>query len=166
MRHRILVVSRDVALRARLARSLSAASYSVDIAESPAHARRIGLSRFVLAVVVPAGLGAEVSGLIDQLRAATGRAVLIVGSGSSPGHTHEIFDATDEAALLARVNSSLVPTAKAEEAASMLHFANYRLDPVGHSLVDEAGRAVCLTRGEFRLLREFVQRPGRVLSRD
>ncbi len=166
MRHRILVVSRDVALRARLARSLSAARYSVDIAESPAHACRIGLRGFGLAVVAPAGLGAEVSGLIDKLRAATGRAVLIVGSGSSPDPTQEIVDASDEAALLARVNSSLVPAAKAEEAAPVLHFANYSLDLVGQSLVDQAGREVCLTRGEFRLLREFVQRPGRVLSRD
>ena len=84
MRHRILVVSRDVEVRTRLARSLSAARYSVEIAESPAHACRIGLRGFGLAVVVPAGLGAEVGGLIDKLRAATGRAVLIVGSGSSP----------------------------------------------------------------------------------
>ena len=61
MRHRILVVSRDVDLRARLARSLSAARYSVDIAESPAHAYRIGLRGFGLAVVVPAGLGSEVT---------------------------------------------------------------------------------------------------------
>ena len=142
MRHRILVVSRDVELRARLARSLSAARYSVDIAESPAHACRIGLSGFSLAVIDPAGLGAEVSGLIDKLRAATGRAVLIVGSGSSPDPTQEIVDASDEAALLARVNGSLVPVAKPEEAAPVLHFANYRLDLVGHSLVDQAGQEV------------------------
>ena len=166
MRHRILVVSRDVALRARLARSLSAARYSVDIAESPAHACRIGLSGFSLAVIDPAGLGAEVSGLIDKLRTATGRAVLIVGSGSSPDPTQEIVDASDEAALLARVNGSLIPVAKPEEAAPVLHFANYRLDLVGHSLVDQAGQEVGLTHGEFRLLREFAQRPGRVLSRD
>ncbi len=31
---------------------------------------------------------------------------------------------------------------------------------------DEAGKDVPLTRGEFHLLRAFVQRPGRVLSRD
>jgi DNA-binding response OmpR family regulator/class 3 adenylate cyclase len=166
MRRRILVVSQDVELRARLARSLSAARYSVDIAESPEHACRIGLRGFGMAVVVPTGLGAKVSELIDKLRAASGRAVVIVGSGSSPDPTQEIVDASDEAALLARVNSSLVPAAKAEEAAPVLHFANYTLDLVGHSLVDEAGREVCLTRGEFRLLREFVQRPGRVLSRD
>jgi DNA-binding response OmpR family regulator/class 3 adenylate cyclase/predicted ATPase len=166
MRHRILVVSRDVELRARLARSLSAARYSVDIAESPEHACRIGLRGFGVAVVAPTGLGAEVSELIDKLRAATGRAVLIVGSGSSLDPTQEIVDASDEAALLARVDRSLAPAAKTEEAAPLLHFANYSLDLLGHSLVDEAGQEVCLTRGEFRLLREFVHRPGRVLSRD
>ena len=30
----------------------------------------------------------------------------------------------------------------------------------------ESGEAIALTRGEFALLREFVRRPGRVLSRD
>ena len=44
----------------------------------------------------------------------------------------------------------------------MLHFAHYSLDLVGHSLVDQAGQEVSLTRGEFKLLQEFVQRPGRV----
>ncbi len=119
-----------------------------------------------MAVVVPTGLGAEVSELIDKLRAATGRAVLIVGSGSSLDPTQEIVDASDEAALLARVDRSLAPAAKTEEAAPLLHFANYSLDLLGYSLVDEAGQEVCLTRGEFRRLREFVHRPGRVLSRD
>ena len=30
----------------------------------------------------------------------------------------------------------------------------------------KSGEAIALTRGEFALLREFVRRPGRVLSRD
>ena len=42
----------------------------------------------------------------------------------------------------------------------------YRLDLAGHALVDKTGREVPLTSGEFGLLRAFVQRPGRVLTRD
>ncbi len=47
MRSRILVVGRDVAVRARLAR-LSAAGYGVELAESAAHARRIGRKSLAL----------------------------------------------------------------------------------------------------------------------
>ena len=46
-----------------------------------------------------------------------------------------------------------------------LRFAGYILDLAGHSLHDRDGADIPLTRGEFGLLREFVQRPGRVLAR-
>ncbi len=45
-------------------------------------------------------------------------------------------------------------------------FAGYIFDVDGCSLTREDGSAVPLRRGELALLREFVQRPGRVLSRD
>ena len=48
----------------------------------------------------------------------------------------------------------------------MLQFGGYRLDLAGHSLLDATGKEVTLTHGEFGLLRVFVQRAGRVLSRD
>jgi adenylate cyclase len=52
------------------------------------------------------------------------------------------------------------------EAASRLRFAGFILDLDARTLAREAGEAVALTRGEFALLRVFVARPGRVLSRD
>jgi adenylate cyclase len=52
------------------------------------------------------------------------------------------------------------------EAPSRLRFAGFILDLDACTLVREAGEAVALTRGEFALLRVFVARPGRVLSRD
>ncbi len=45
-------------------------------------------------------------------------------------------------------------------------FAGFVLDVDGWSLTRDDGGAVALRRGELALLREFVQRPGRVLSRD
>ena len=48
----------------------------------------------------------------------------------------------------------------------MLRFAGYSLDLAGHGLLDASGTEIPLTRGEFRLLREFARWPGRVLSRD
>ena len=45
-------------------------------------------------------------------------------------------------------------------------FAGLVLDLDACTLKRESGEAIALTRGEFALLREFVRRPGRVLSRD
>jgi two-component system torCAD operon response regulator TorR len=52
------------------------------------------------------------------------------------------------------------------EAPSLLRFAGFILDLDACTLVRETGEVLALTRGEFALLRVFVTRPGRVLSRD
>ena len=116
MRHRILVVGRDAGLRARLARLLSAASYTVEIAESFAHARRIGLSGVGLSVVLPGGLGCDIGGLLDELRTATGRTVLVVKSSRNlVDPASNVLDAFDEARLLARIRDALEPAPKVDE---------------------------------------------------
>jgi TolB-like protein/DNA-binding winged helix-turn-helix (wHTH) protein len=52
------------------------------------------------------------------------------------------------------------------KAMSPVRFAGLVFDPGACTLVRESGEAIPLTRGEFRLLRLFVSRSGRVLSRD
>ena len=52
------------------------------------------------------------------------------------------------------------------EAASLVRFAGFVLDLDAFMLARESGEAIPLTRGEFALLRAFVARPGRVVSRD
>ena len=52
------------------------------------------------------------------------------------------------------------------EAPSHLRFAGFILDLDACTLARETGEAVSLTRGEFALLRVFVTRAGRVVSRD
>jgi TolB-like protein/DNA-binding winged helix-turn-helix (wHTH) protein len=51
-------------------------------------------------------------------------------------------------------------------AMSPIRFAGLVFDLSACRLARKSGEAVPLTRGEFRLLRLFVSRPGRVLSRD
>ena len=51
-------------------------------------------------------------------------------------------------------------------ATSPVRFAGLVFDLSACTLVRESGEAIPLTRGEFRLLRLFVSRSGRVLSRD
>ena len=74
MRSRIMIVGRDVALRARLARLLNGGSYHVEIAENAEHARRVGLEGVALAIVAPEGLG---EGNLEELRAAVGSVLLL-----------------------------------------------------------------------------------------
>ena len=45
-------------------------------------------------------------------------------------------------------------------------FAGLVFDLDAGALKRQSGEAIALTRGEFALLREFVRRPGRVLSRE
>ena len=45
-------------------------------------------------------------------------------------------------------------------------FAGYRLEPDTRKVMDVEGNAVDLTGAEFDLLQVFLDRPGRLLSRD
>jgi adenylate cyclase len=52
------------------------------------------------------------------------------------------------------------------EAGAPIRFAGLVLDLDACTLARESGEAIPLTRGEFALMRAFVTRPGRVISRD
>jgi adenylate cyclase len=53
-----------------------------------------------------------------------------------------------------------------EFSSSSVRFAGLVLDLDARTLVRDSGEAIPLTRGEFAMLRVFVTRPGRVISRD
>jgi len=52
------------------------------------------------------------------------------------------------------------------EPPSLVRFAGLVLNVDARTLERESGEVIRLTRGEFALLRVFVTRPGRVVSRD
>ena len=62
--------------------------------------------------------------------------------------------------------TSKAGTSPQDEARGAFAFAGLVFDLDACTLKRESGEAIALTRGEFALLREFVRRPGRVLSRD
>jgi two-component system OmpR family response regulator len=166
VRDRIMIVGRDVGLRAQLARLLKAGGYRVEIAESASHASRIGFAGIALAIVAPDGRGPAERGVIQELRAAVGSVLLVAAPNSKRDPYFDLLDVTDETGLLARVTEVLAPAPDSDAVEPMLEFAGYHLDLAGHSLLDPKGNEVPLTHGEFGLLRVFAQRAGRVLSRE
>ncbi len=56
--------------------------------------------------------------------------------------------------------------APAADLRSLVRFAGLSLDLAACVLIRDSGEAIPLTRGEFALLRVFVSRPGRALSRE
>ncbi|WP_108659644.1 response regulator [Acuticoccus kandeliae] len=71
--------------------------------------------------------------------------------------------------LVARIRAVLRRTSSTEAepaAAGLYHFGGFVADPHMRSLVDPGGVDVVLTGAEFDLLMTFLDRPGRVLSRD
>src|SRR5712671_20525 len=138
-KQRILVVAHDAGLRATLARWLIAAGYSVELAESAKHARRVlANERIGLAIAAPDEL--DRSDLAFELR---------------------------EEDALARIDAVLrTETDAAEAAPELLHFAGYTLDAIARSCLDASGRVVALTRAELALLLSLARRPGRAVSRD
>ncbi len=166
MRSRILIVASDVALRGQLARLLAGGGYAVELAESLAHAQRIGARNLALALVAADALAGTDEDAFAELHGAARKILLIGPASAAERFGVPAADAGDEAALLACVGTTLRPAADADGAAPLLRFAGYGFDVAGRSLTNGDGREVALTRGEFTLLHEFVQRPGRVLSRD
>ncbi len=163
---RIMVVGRNVEQRARLARLLHRGGYRIEIAESSVHASRIGFHGIALAMIAADRPGPEESNLVQDLKAAVGRVLLVGAHGGSREQRPGLYDISDEAGLLARVADAPAPAPEPDAAEPVLQFAAYRLDLAGHSLTDRTGKQVPLTHGEFALLRILVQRPGRVLSRE
>lgn len=166
MRSRIMVIGRDADQRAQLARLLSTHGYRIEIADSAAHAARIGFKGIALALVAPDGLGAAGRGLVHELRGAVGNVLVLGSPGSKAVHRADIIDPMDEDCVIARVAEALKPAGEPETAEPTLEFEGYCLDLGGYCLTDESGNEIPLTHGEFGLLRVFAQRPGRVLSRD
>lgn len=73
--------------------------------------------------------------------------------------------------LVARIHSVLRrihkgPRSAAGESASSVRFDGWRFDRVRRELTSAKGVVVSLSQAEFRLLSAFVERPGRVLTRD
>lgn len=176
----ILVVDDDPEIRSLLSRYLGGQGFRTSsAADRKSCEARLEDSRpdlIVLDVMLPDGSGLEICRalalrrpripviLLTALKEDVDRIV-----GLELGADDYIGKPFNPRELVARIKAVLRRSPQAPagpEAARIFEFAGFRLDPEQRCVIDREGAAVELTGAEFDLLREFLERPGRLLSRD
>lgn len=176
----ILVVDDDFEIRKLLGRYLQAQGFRVTLAEDGRHAGEAMASNRVDLVVLDLMLP-DVSGLdlCRSLRARSRVPIILLTAlkedvdriiGLEVGADDYLGKPFNPRELLARIRAVLRRTAihqgAAEPLSQSFRFAGFVAYPETREIVDAAGAPVALTGAEFDLLMAFLQRPGRMLSRD
>ena len=173
---RILVVDDDPGIRSVVCAYLEEHGYEVDtVADGKGLERHLTRGRvdlIVLDVMLPGEdglaicrrLSAEQGPAIIMLSALGGDADRIVGL--ELGADDYLPKPCNPRELLARVRAVLRRRRGDGRFGAGCEFAGWRLDLVRRELRSPQGVVVNLSSGEFSLLRAFVERPQRVLTRD
>ncbi len=177
---RILVVDDDPGIRDVIADFLARHGYRVEEA-SDARAMEQALQRgpvdlIVLDVMMPGEDGLSICRRLSSQAGGPGIAMLsAMGEetdrivGLELGADDYLPKPCNPRELLARVRAVLRRKQDArpdEQLAATCEFAGWKLDLVRRELRSAQGVIVNLSSGEFSLLRAFVERPQRVLTRD
>jgi len=175
----ILVVDDDQEIRRLLGRYLDGQGFRVTLAADRREFERVfpdsQIDLVVLDVMLPDGSGLEICRnlrgqrqyvpiiLLTALKEEIDRII-----GLEIGADDYLAKPFNPRELVARIRAVLRRGWEAPEPATGLvfRFAGFTADPATRRLTDAAGEEVVLTAGEFELLRVFLERPGRVLSRD
>jgi DNA-binding response OmpR family regulator/class 3 adenylate cyclase/predicted ATPase len=176
MKKNVLVFAGIAELRAAIARILQSAGYAVELTSGPQRTRELLAAGVFDAVIAAPSSGADDHDIIHKSQAAVGRVILLARDateasrlpGSFPG-VAVLSQPLDGSLLLARLASLLEPSEPAADVQSepqLFGFEGRTVDLAARTFHDVDGREVSLTRAEFQLLAVFLQRPGRVLSRD
>jgi two-component system phosphate regulon response regulator OmpR len=177
---RILVADDDPEIRKLLARYIESQGFRVALAANCAELReRLATSQIdliVLDVMLPDGSGLEVC---RDLRAERSRIPIILLTalkedvdrivGLEIGADDYLGKPFNPRELIARVRAVLrrgVETLAQAAEAKLYRFEGFTADPQTRRVIDAEGGDVTLTGAEFDLLKIFLDRPGRVLSRD
>ena len=171
---RVLVVDDEPALSDLLMRTLSIAGFDCVSAESKGEAIDVALKHkpelVVLDVMLPDGTGFE---LCSELREIFPEVPVIFLTakdtlenkllGLNLGADDYITKPFSVAEVVARINSVLRRALPGEQSDPLI-FADLILDEVRHQ-VTKGENEIELSPTEFKLLRYFMQNPGRVISR-
>ncbi|MBI4922337.1 MAG: response regulator transcription factor [Devosia nanyangense] len=177
----ILVVDDDQEIRKLLARYLGEQGFRVSVAGSRREfSERVATEKLdlvILDVLLPDGSGLD---LCKQLRQHQPHLPVILVTalkedvdriiGLELGADDYVGKPFNPRELLARVRSVLRragnPAAAPQPGRAVFRFTGFTADVMTRSVSDATGRAIDLTGAEFELLRVFLDRPGRILSRD
>lgn len=176
----ILVVDDDAEIRKLLARYLEGQGFRVLLAESCQQLRERLITNqvdlVVLDVMLPDGSGLDAC---RDLRAERSKVPIILLTalkedvdriiGLEIGADDYLGKPFNPRELVARVRAVLrrhVETDASASEARIYRFEGFTADPVTRRVCDRAGGNIELTGAEFDLLQTFLDRPGRVLSRD
>ena len=177
---RILVTDDDPEIRKLLARYIESQGYTVSLAANchELHERLAThqVDLIVLDVMLPDGSGLD---LCRDLRAQRSNVPIILLTalkedvdriiGLEIGADDYLGKPFNPRELIARIKAVLRRHGEAAPQAAeekTYRFAGFTADPQTRRVIDPQGTDVVLTGAEFDLLKTFLDRPGRVLSRD
>lgn len=177
---RIIVVDDDAGIREAVADYLAAAGFEVRTAsngiELDQRLQAQPTDLIVLDIMLPGEDGLSIcrrmSGSAHHppviLLTARGQTVDRI-VGLEIGAADYLPKPFDPRELLARIKAVLrrpIPGEAMAEVANGWEFDGWRMLERGREVFDPNGRRVQLTRGEFMLMQAFVERPGRILTRE
>jgi two-component system OmpR family response regulator len=176
---RVLIVDDDADIRSGLADVFARAGFRASTAADAAAMDRVleadGADLVVLDLMMPGEDGLSAA---RRLAARGWPPVIMLSAlgddadrivGLEVGADDYLAKPCNPRELVARARAVLRRARDAEArrgAAEAVRFAGFRFDFARRELVDPDGVLVTLSTGEFRLLRAFIERPQRVLSRD
>ncbi len=177
MKKRILIAAEEINLRARVARLLQSAGYSVELADNENRARKLALNhKFNIAIVAPSpSLGVS---MLQELRDTIPKILVLAERTDEITHLSRSLSGADAFLLKSSSNEELVDrlakmmafddTAQNEiaSAPTTLCIEDRRLDLAAHVFVDADGHELPLTRAEAALLKELARGVREVRSRD
>ena len=172
---RVLIVAQQIELRARIARLLQSAGYTVELAGSRIRALELAAGKKIEAAIVVHssdlnGLGQEINQLVPRTIMLSPPTDETCRSEHPPCGPQVPTQEFDEQKLLDQLREPIALPGGAGDGARtrpvVLTIEDCRLDLAAHVFVDGNGREVPLTRAEFALLAVFTGSPRQVLSRD
>ncbi|OAN65631.1 response regulator [Sphingomonas sp. TDK1] len=175
----LLVVDDDRDIRLLLANSLGARGYRVETASSARDMdvilEKMPVDLVILDVMMP---GEDGLSACRRIATADGPDVILLSAlgeeqdrilGLEVGAGHYLPKPCSPREILATVRAALRKrgsTAAPPAAGDVYTFEGWRIDLGSHELFDPDGVLVGLTDGEFAVLRVFIERPRRVLTRE
>jgi len=173
----LLIVDDDTAIRELLANALGTRGYRVLTAASAIEMDRSlatdVVDLIILDVMMPGEDGLQVC---RRLSASGGPPVIMLSAlneeedrivGLELGAGHYLTKPCSPREILAHVRAALRNRRRvASASANIFTFEGWRIDLDANELFDSQGVIVHLSAGEFAVLRAFVQRPRRVLTRE